>query len=371
MKYFIIAGEASGDLHASKLVSAIKEKDSVADFAFIGGNLMSSAADKSPIQHFSSMNYMGLFAVLRNISSLIRILKRMKSAILEYNPDVLILVDYAGFNLRMAKFASLKGLKVFYYISPKVWAWRKSRVKKLKRYVDKLFVIFPFEVEFFRAHGMEVEYNGNPLMDAIEDFNKKKLIRSEFLKSNKLNETPVIALLAGSRKQEITNCLPEMIKAVNKFPDYQIVVAGAPSVDPSVYEEILKGTAVNIVYNDTYNLLSVSTAAIVTSGTATLETALLDVPQIVVYKTGNLTYRLAQLFVNFEFFSLVNLVFSKELVKEILQFNLAEKIQIELEKILNDAEYRSNMKLGYAKIKGLIGESGVSKRVADKMIELL
>ncbi|MEX2370214.1 MAG: lipid-A-disaccharide synthase [Bacteroidales bacterium] len=371
MKYFLIAGEASGDLHASNLMKGLKAEDPAVEFRFLGGDLMEAVAEGQPLQHFREMNFMGISAVIRNMGHLKRILAKTKRAIREFSPDAVILVDYAGFNLRMARFASGLGIKTFYYISPKVWAWRKGRIRLLKKYVHKLFVIFPFEVEFFHNHGMEVEYHGNPLMDVLAEFNSRKPARESWIHSASLDDRPVIALLAGSRKQEIKSCLPEMIRAASGFPDYQFVVAGAPSVENPVYDSLLEGSGIKIVYNDTYNLLSHAEAAIVTSGTATLETALFDIPQVVVYKTGFLTYRIGKLFVTFRFFSLVNLIFGDELVPELLQVNLESGIREELKKILNTEKTSLQMREGYAKIREMLGEAGVSRRVAGKMVELL
>ena len=371
MRYFLIAGEASGDLHASNLMQGLKEKDPEADFRFVGGDLMAEVAGKTPLQHFKEMNFMGLFAVLKNLITLRRILRRTKRDIAAYTPDALILVDYAGFNLPIARVASELGIRVFYYISPKVWAWRASRINQLKKYVDRLFVIFPFEVDYFRRHGMEVEYHGNPLTDVVAKFERERLSKEEFCSRYQPDDRPVIALLAGSRRQEIANCLPEMVRAAHHFPGHRFLVAGAPSVEPSAYESILADTGISVVYNNTYNLLAHSMAAVVTSGTATLETALLDVPQIVVYKTGGLTYRIGKLFVNFRFFSLVNLIYGGELVKELLQYKLAEGIRDELDRIINDAEYSLRMREGYARIREMIGEAGTSRKIAHRLIELL
>lgn len=334
---------------------------------------MPDAAVSAPLFHYREMNFMGFAAVLANFRKLNRILRDTKRAIRAAAPDAVILVDYAGFNLRIAKYARQRGLKVFYYISPKVWAWRKSRVKALKRYVDRLFVIFPFEVDFFREQGMEVEYHGNPLMDVMHEFEQVRPSRAGFLAAHQLDERPVIALLAGSRRQEINSCLPEMIQAAAAFPDYQFVVAGAPSVDRELYDRHLAGTGIGIgiVFNQTYALLSHAHAAVVTSGTATLETALLGVPQVVIYKTGPLTYRIGKLFVTFRFFSLVNLVLDRELVKEFLQTNLAGKVEKELKRILNDRDHQLMITTGYAQIREMLGEPGVAGRVAKGMIALL
>ena len=377
MKYVVIAGEASGDLHASHLMYGLRQKDPDAAFTFIGGDLMSAAAragsrsGSAPLFHYKEMNFMGFAAVLGNFRKLNAILRKTKAVIAGESPDVVILVDYAGFNLRIARYARRLGLKVFYYISPKVWAWRESRVKALKKYVDRLFVIFPFEVDYFREQGMEVEYHGNPLMDVVHAFEKTRSSRDAFLAEHQLDQRPVIALLAGSRRQEINSCLPEMVKAARAFPDYQCVVAGAPSVDPDLYGQHLGGTGIRLVMNQTYPLLAHSVAAVVTSGTATLETALLNVPQVVIYKTGALTYNIGKLFVTFRFFSLVNLIAGRELVKEFLQTGLAAKTANELGKILNNRDHQLMITEGYAQIREMLGTPGVADRVAQGMIALL
>jgi len=371
MRYFIIAGEASGDLHASKLIEGLIAEDPGAEFVFIGGDLMATAAGQDAFRHFREMNFMGFADVLRNIFTLRKILRQTKLKIKEFSPDAVILVDYAGFNLRIARFASDSGLKVCYYIAPKVWAWRKSRIKLIKKYIDKLYVIFPFEVDFFRQNDVEAEYVGNPLLDMMDAFEKKPVEEKEFLTQHTLDSLPVVALLAGSRRQEINACLPEMVKASGYFCEHQFVVAGAPSVEKSIYEKHLAGTRIKVVYNDTYNLLNNSYAAIVTSGTATLETALLNVPQLVVYKTGRLTYGIGRLFVKFRFFSLVNLIFGDELVKEELQKNLSRKIRSELENLLHKDQYRQQMREGYRKIRELLGGPGASQRVASGIVEFL
>ncbi len=371
MKYFLIAGEASGDLHASNLISAIREEERDASFMFLGGDLMGRAAGTAPLRHYREMNFMGFTQVLLNLERLRSILKNTRRQLLKFDPDVVILVDYAGFNMRVAKFATRKKIKVFYYISPKVWAWRKRRIRSLRKYTSRIFVIFPFEVDFFRSKGMEVEYHGNPLVDVTENFSRMVPSRESFLKEHGLDERPVIALLAGSRRQEIESCLPEMLSAAGAFPEYQFVVAGAPAADHSVYKTLLEKSETGIVYDATYALLSHARAAVVTSGTATLETALLNVPQVVIYKTGNLTYRIGKLFITFRFFSLVNLIYGKELVKELLQVNLAERIEKELDRILNEPGRSLDIEAGYHEIRKMLGDSGTSQRVARRMIELM
>lgn len=371
MKYFIIAGEASGDLHASKLIKELKSEDPAAEFTFIGGDLMVEASEQKAFRHYREMNFMGFADVLKNISTLRRILKETKDKIREFSPDAVILVDYAGFNLRIARFASGIGKKVCFYIAPKVWAWRKSRIRLIKRYIDKLYVIFPFEVKFFSKNGVTAEYAGNPLLDTLEEFDKIKMDREEFILANKLDSLPIVALLAGSRRQEINACLPEMVKASGYFCEHQFVVAGAPSVEPSIYEKHLAGTRIKLVYNNTYNLLSSSYAAVVTSGTATLETALLNVPQVVVYKTGRLTYGIGRFFVKFRFFSLVNIIFEDELVKELLQKDLSGRIRSELDSLLYNDNYRQQIREGYRKIREVLGGPGASGRVAQSIVKFL
>lgn len=369
MKYFLIAGEASGDLHASNLMKGLKKIDAKADFSFIGGDLMAEVSGREPFRHFSEMNIMGFVKVILHIHRLRDLLRSTRVAIAEYEPDTVILVDFAGFNLRIARFASSKGLNVFYYIPPKVWAWRKSRIKLLRRYVTRLFVIFPFEVDFYKEQGIEVEYFGNPLVDVIEEFRNSTNNKEEI---SMLSDPgcKIVALLAGSRKQEIELLLPEMVKAARNFPDYRFIVAGAPSVEPSLYNRWLKGTGINIVHDLTYPLLEAACAAIVTSGTATLETALLGTPQVVVYRIGRLTYAVGRVFVKFRFFSLVNLIFGDELVKELLQVDLEKRINSELVLLLENEEHRKRIISGYAMIRKSIGEAGVSERIANRIIEL-
>lgn len=370
MKYFIIAGEASGDLHASNLMKGIRKTDPEACFRFLGGGLMEEIAPDGLIYHYSSMNFMGLFAVLANLRILSGIMKNTKKEILDFKPDAVILVDYAGFNLRIAKFVSGLGIKVFYYISPKVWAWKKGRIKAMKKHIDQLFVIFPFETEFFRENGMKVEFHGNPLTDVIAEFHRTKSKR-DFRELHGLDKRPIVALLAGSRKQELKQSLPVMVDVAGAFPEYQFVVAGAPYCDPEIYMEALRGSNVKLIYNATYDLLDNAYAGVITSGTATLETALFELPQVVIYKTGALTYRIGKLFVNFKFFSLVNLIYKDELVKELLQNNLKELTKKELGRILYDQEHRNNIIKGYQEIGKMIGGEGASQRTADKMIELI
>jgi len=369
MRYYLIAGEASGDLHGSNLMKSLKETDPQAEFRFYGGDLM-KAVGGNLVKHFREMAFMGFFDVLANIRTITRNLRICKEDILNFNPDALILIDYAGFNLRVAEFSYKHSIKTFYYISPKVWAWKKKRIEKLKKYVSKLFVIFPFEVEYFRKNGLEVEFYGNPLMDSLAEFRKESINNIDFRTKNNLSKKPIIALLSGSRKHEISRCLPEMVNAASKFPDYQFVVAGAPSILEEHYKGILANTSIRIVYNQTYSLLQNSYAAVVTSGTATLETALFRVPQVVIFKTGALTYQIGNLLIKVRFFSLVNLIAERELVKEFLQFNLSQDIEQELGRICKDTNRRQEILDGYDQIISSLGGAGTSNRIAKRIWEL-
>ena len=357
-------------MHASNLMKGILASDPDAQFRYLGGDHMASVAKEGMFLHFRRTNIMGLFQVLFHFPAIIKNFRIVRREIRAFRPDAVILVDYAGFNLRIARFASRSGFRVFYYIAPKVWVWRKGRIEKLKRYVDRLFVIFPFEVDFFQRHGMEAEYTGNPLMDSVTGYYSRKPSRQSFLEKHELSDKPMVALLAGSRKQEILNCLPVMTLVASRFPEYQFVVAGASSVEVSYYEPFLEGTSVKLVYDETYALLSHAFAGVITSGTATLETALFDVPQVVIYKTGALTYRLGRLLVKFRFFSLVNLIYGRELVREFLQFDLVGKTMDELRLLLEDESYRGRILEGYASIRRALGDPGASARAGEKMVAL-
>lgn len=375
MKYYIIAGEASGDMHGANLMKHILENDADADFRFFGGDMMKSVGG-SLVRHYSEMSYMGIWEVIRNIGKISRNVSLCKKDIIYFNPDLIILIDYAGFNLRIAKYAKAHNLKVYYYILPKLWAWGKSRVKKIRKYVDKRFVILPFEVGFYNQLNINVEFFGNPLVDEIENFKRYSISSKDFRNINKLSDKPIIALLAGSRKQEIDRCLPEMIAITKHYPDYQFVVAGAVSIEKEYYNQILHNTNVKIVHNQTYPLLTQSSAAVVTSGTATLETALFNVPQVVIYKTSGFTYYFGQLLIlikviYLKFFSLVNIILNKEAVKELLQFRLAENIRKELDKILFDKNYKEEMIKNYTELRNIIGKPEASKQIAQRIVDSL
>ncbi len=370
MKYYLIAGEASGDMHAANLVKAIQRIDSNAKFRCFGGDMLKEAGAELFI-HYRDMALMGGIEVLRKYPAIKRNGSLCREDILNYKPDVLILVDYSGFNLPMARFASGNKIRVIYYISPKLWAWAKWRVKSVRDYVLKMFVILPFEVDFYRKHQIEAEYYGNPVLDSIANFEEKYRTDADFNVKNKLSDKPVIALLAGSRKQEIDHLLPEMLAVMSYYPGFQFVVAGAPAISADYYEKYLEGTEAKIVYDQTYALLKHAKAAIVTSGTATLETALLGIPQVVVYKTSPLTFFIGNFFVKIKYFSLVNLILDRDVVRELLQENLQVDIRKEMDKILFDPVYRNTMLDDYRLLKNELGKPGVADRVAERVYRII
>jgi lipid-A-disaccharide synthase len=367
MKYFLIAGEASGDLHASALMRELKVVDNQAQFCFLGGGLMQEQGGKM-VKHYSQMAFMGIVNVVLNINKIARNFADCKDAILQFQPDVIILIDYPSFNLKVAKFVK-ENLQcpVYYYIAPKLWAWKEYRIKSIKKYVDKMFVIFPFETQYFSKLGYEADYVGNPIVDAVKNFMESNDIQP--IKSDK----PIVALLCGSRKQEISKCLPVMSSMSERFPDFQFIAAAAPSIEKEFYEEILPEN-VKIVYNQTYSLVNQSFAAIVNSGTATLETALLGTPQVVVYHVigGKLVPLLKKLLIKIPFVSLVNLISGKESVKELItpHFNKKE-LQQELHKVLYDSEIREQIKQDYQNIKITLGQKGAAQKAAEKIFENL
>jgi len=371
MRYYLVAGEASGDLHASNLMLGIKKKDPNAEFRFFGGDLM-KAQGGTLVKHYRDMAFMGFLEVLMNLKSISRNLKLCKEDIISYKPDVVILVDYPGFNLRIAKFSKQFGFKVFYYIAPKVWAWKESRVKTLRTYVDQLFIIFPFEIDYFKKHSIDPIFEGNPSIDAISFKIDKNQTFTDFTKQNNLSDKPIIALVAGSRKQEIKYNLPCMIKMVKKFPDYQFVIAGAPSLGPTVYQPYLKDTLVSVVYGQTYQLFKHSTLALVTSGTATLESALLDIPEVVCYKGGLLSMLIAWIVIKVKYISLVNLIMNREVVKELKQYDLnPSRLYFEVSVLLPGGSRRNEMLNDFTKLKEILGGEGASERVGARVVNLL
>ncbi len=367
MKYYIIAGERSGDLHGSNLVKNIKKNDVNATFRGFGGDKM-AAEGVEIVKHFEALAFMGFIEVLKNIRTILGILSFCKKDILSYQPDVVILIDYAGFNMKIAKFAKQNNFKTFYYIAPKVWAWNQKRAFKIKKYVDKLFVIFPFEVDFFKKYNYEVDYVGNPIMDAIKQF----VPQPDFKKQHLLSEKPIIAILPGSRKQELQYLLATMLSQIDQFNDFQFIVAGVTSFDKEFYQKIGNKKNIKIIFDDTYNLLSVAHAAIVASGTATLETMLFGVPQIVCYRGNWLSYQIFKRVIKVPFVSLVNIIAQKKVVTELLQYDFNTKnLQKELTKITINQATRQQQLVDYAAINQKIGNSGASEKTALLMVNYL
>lgn len=370
MKYYIISGEASGDLHASNLIKGLKKNDPEAVFRGWGGDLMQEAGC-TIVRHYKDTAIMGFLTVLKNLGKIKENIRLCCEDIADWKPDVLILVDYAGFNLRIARFAKAAGFKVFYYISPKLWAWNTGRVKKIKAYVDRMYVIFPFEEDFYRKYDYVVQYAGNPLVDAISERPWQEESFHDFVEVNGLSGKPIIALLAGSRAQELKHVLPKMLSMVKYFPEYEFVIAGAPSMKAKDYAPYMKGGGVPIVYGQTYRLLQQSRAALVTSGTATLETALLKIPEVVCYsgEGGAFSYFLFKLFVKVKYISLVNLVMGREVVKELLMQKLNEKNLLrELKAVVGEGPERSCMLADYDELEKRMGQSGASDRFAALMV---
>ncbi len=376
MKYFLIAGEASGDLHGSNLMKGIVKADSKAEFMFYGGEKMQEVGGMLA-KHYNELALMGIWEAFKNLKKFRGYINTCKEEIRSYNPDVLILIDYAGFNLRIARYGKQNHIPVYYYILPKLWAWGKSRANRIRRFVDKMFVILPFEVNFYKELNIHSEFYGNPVTDVIDSFLKSydESIDS-FKKRHHLDEKPIVALLAGSRKLEIDLCLPEMIKATAEFPGYQFVLAGATSIPEDYYNRYLQGNNIVLVYDETYPLLKHAYAAVVTSGTATLETGLMNVPEVVIYKTSNASFYIGQFFIllnviHVKFFCLINIILDRLLVKEFLQFHLAGKIKNELNAVLENQKYRERILKGYEEVKIILGKPGVSDRVAHRMVDLL
>ncbi|MEE9407147.1 MAG: lipid-A-disaccharide synthase [Polaribacter sp.] len=365
MKYYIIAGEASGDLHGSNLMKALCKEDANAEIRFWGGDLM-QAVGGTLVKHYKERAFMGFVEVLMNLSKVLGFIKFCKKDIAEFKPDVIIFIDNSGFNLRVAKWAKENGFRTNYYISPQVWASRANRVKDIKRDVDKLFVILPFEEEFYKKYDYEVSFVGHPLIDGIAD--RKQVNEAVFKQEYNLNDKPIIALLPGSRKQEITKMLPVMLSLVDNFSDYQFVIAGAPSQDFSFYKEIIGDRKVSFINNKAYDLLSISYAALVASGTATLETALFKVPQVVCYKGSTISYQIAKRIITLKFISLVNLIMDKEVVKELIQDDFNKKnLKAALTKILSGND-REKLFLEYFELEKKLGGKGASEKVAKQIV---
>jgi lipid-A-disaccharide synthase len=365
MKYYIIAGEASGDLHGANLMKALYQEDANAEIRFWGGDLMKSVGGIL-VSHYKERAFMGFFEVLKNLFKVLGFIKFCKKDIANFKPDVVVFIDNSGFNLRVAKWAKQQKFKTNYYISPQVWASRASRVKDIKRDVDKLFVILPFEKDFYKKHQYNVTFVGHPLIDAIAD--RQPVNEHKFKKEYNLSNKPIIALLPGSRKQEITKMLSVMLSLVADFSEYQFVIAGAPSQDFSFYQQIIGSKKVHFINNKTYDLLSISYAAIVASGTATLETALFKVPQVVCYKGGSISYQIAKKIITLKFISLVNLIMDKEVVIELIQHNFTKQnLKTAVTKIL-DETHREKLFEEYYKLEQILGGKGASKKVAKQIV---
>ena len=373
MKYYLIAGEASGDLHGSNLMKGLLRSDPQAEFRFWGGDLMAAVGGREHLaKHYRDASFFGIGEIVRRLPTVLAQIRECKRDIAAYAPDVLVLIDYPGFNFRMAKFAHGCGIRVFYYISPKVWAWKEHRVERIRRYVDKLFIIFPFERDYFPRHGITPVFEGNPLLDAIAARSATLPSREEFGRANGLDERPVVALVAGSRRGEIEANLPLMCALAPRFPHYQFVVTGVSWLDRGLYDRHLAGTDVRMVVDQTYETLRNAVAAVVTSGTATLETALIGTPEVVCYRTDALTVWAGRRLLKIPYISLVNLVMGREVVKELIQQEMTpERAAEELRAILPGGGQRERMLADYDALRKRIGGPGASERVAARMVALL
>lgn len=374
MKYYMIAGEASGDLHGSNLIKGIKEVDPAAQIRCWGGDLMREAGGDL-VKHYKEGAIMGFVEVVANLGKISRNLNDCKKDILDYKPDVVVLIDYPGFNFRIAEFAKNNGLRVFYYIAPKVWAWKEKRVHRLKKFVDKLFIIFPFEIEYFKKWGIDTVYRGNPLLDSVDNYSRASETKEEFITRTKLESGKEnVALLAGSRKGEIKYLLPRMIEVAKRYPDLQFLMACAPSMEREFYEKIIGKQCSNIklLFGDTYSILRHSDAAIINSGTASLEAALIGVPQVVCYGGNEISYQIAKRVVKLKYISLANLIMDRGLFKELIQHDCTPTlISQELEMLLHNCDYRAKMKQDYAEVREVLGGKGASAKVAQAMCEEL
>ncbi|MEY4963505.1 MAG: hypothetical protein RLZZ323_824 [Bacteroidota bacterium] len=366
MKYYIIAGEASGDLHGSNLMKALYQEDPNVEIRFWGGDLMQAVGGKL-VKHYKELAFMGFIEVLFNLKTILNNITTAKKDILEFQPDVLIFIDYPGFNLRIAKWAKTLNIKTHYYISPQIWAWKENRITDIKRDVDQMYVILPFEKEFYEnKHHYPVHFVGHPLIDAIH--NQPQVDATVFRKENNLSDQPIIAILPGSRKQEITKMLSVMLSVVNDFPDYQFVIAGAPSQEFAFYKQFITNDNIKFISNKTYSLLQIATAALVTSGTATLETALFKVPEVVCYKGSWASYQIAKRIITLKYISLVNLIMDKEVVTELIQDDCTkQRIKEELAKILK-GEHRTQLLTQYNQLEQKLGGIGASQKTAQLIV---
>ncbi|AEW85683.1 lipid-A-disaccharide synthase [Flavobacterium columnare] len=367
MKYYIIAGEASGDLHGANLMKALYKEDSSADIRFWGGDLMQQVGGVL-VKHYRDLAFMGFIEVIMNLNTILKNLKFCKTDISNFKPDAIIFIDYPGFNMRIAKWAKALGIATHYYISPQIWAWKESRIHAIKRDIDQMYVILPFEKDFYeKKHNYEVHFVGHPLLDAIK--NRAKTDEFSFRKEFNLSSKPIIALLPGSRKQEITKMLSEMLGVVSHFPEYQFVIAGAPSQEFVFYEKFIDKQSIQFIPNRTYDLLSISAAALVTSGTATLETALFKVPEVVLYKGSVISYQIAKRIITLKYISLVNLIMDAPVVTELIQDECnSDRIKQELKQIL-EGNGRQKMLASYEVLETILGGSGASMNTAQLIVE--
>lgn len=366
MKYYLVAGEASGDLHGANLMRALKTTDPDAEFRFFGGDKMQQEGG-TLVKHYADMAFMGFTEVLLNLNTILRNMKSCKQDLLDYKPDALILIDFPGFNLKIAEFAKRNGIKVCYYISPKVWAWNQKRVLKIKKVVDKMFCILPFEVDFYKSWDMEIDYVGNPLLDEIAMFKPNP----QFREQHHLGTAKIIAMLPGSRKQEIERLLPVMLSTAKNFPDYKFVIAGAPAFEPAYYAQFSAGEEIPVVFGQTYDLLHNAHAAIVASGTATLETALFKVPQVVVYKGGAITIAIGRMLIKIKYISLVNLIMDKKVVTELIQQDCNPNLLASILKDILEGSTRQQMLVDYKALETAMGEPGASDRTAELIVGYL
>lgn len=363
MRYYIIAGEASGDLHGANLLKVLFKAEPDAEVRFWGGDLMQQVGG-TLVKHYKDLAFMGFAEVITNLRTILKNIEFCKKDIKAFNPDVIIFIDYPGFNMRIAKWAKQQGFDTHYYISPQIWAWKEGRIKAIKRDVNQMYVILPFEKDFYeKKHQYPVHYVGHPLLDEIEEFKKNQ--SGNFNEKHQLDDRPIIALLPGSRKQEISRLLTEMLRIVNDYSQFQFVIAGAPSLNAAFYQPFIKQENVKLILNDTYNLLNNAYAAIVTSGTATLETALFNVPQVVVYKGNEISYQIAKRIINLKYISLVNLIMDEPIVTELIQNECnTTNIKKEFDKVINK-NYRGEMFVKYRELSEKLGGGGASERVVN------
>ena len=370
LKLYMIAGEASGDLHGSNLMKHLKAENTSLDFRYWGGDKMQQQGG-TLVKHIKDLAFMGFLEVIKNIKTILNNIRFCKNDIAAFQPDALILIDYPGFNLRIAEWAKSQGIKVYYYVSPQVWAWKQSRVHKIKKCVDELYVILPFEKDFYKKFDFNVHYLGHPLLDAVDDFKATVVDKKLIYDDNNLSDKPIIALLPGSRKQEVSVKLPIMLNAVRSFEGYQIIIAGAPSLSPDFYLQFINETD-KIIFGKTYDLLEIAEAAVVTSGTATLETALFKVPQVVCYKSSNFSYQIAKRLIKIKFISLVNLILNREAVKELIQKDCnATLIEQELSEIIVGGKKREKMLNDYNELEQILGAGGASSKIAHALLKTI